>query len=355
MRTSPWLPVGLLVIVVAGFGGAVAVAQQGPGDADAAGAPCGAVGWSTAGDTVVPAPFVPPGGGGTVVNAVTLALPCLTSTALVHFAAEVGFLAPGQVRGIAVAVRATCVSGCGAGGTIDGEPELFQLMETGASAQPPLSTHAMAAVVRLPTAGTWRFEAVAYNTGAAGTGLLRRRTLDVQVSATGSLAATPPAPAPTRDLSLPSVVPPVLPSTPTSVPPAVRPDLALSLRPLGPLQPGGRAVYRIDVVNRGGGLAAPPITVIDLLPPALSFVEATGAGWSCGAAGQRVACTFGLPLGPRQRATLLLTVLVGATAGGTVEHTACAAVAGEVNLADYCGTAIDPVSAGRPSPSLRHS
>lgn len=107
---------------------------------------------------------------------------------LAAIAAEVDFLPLNSVQGILVSVRATCVSGCqGPGLTVDGEPERVHVSITNATAFPTLpQSHAMAAVVQLPTAGSWRFEAVAFNEFAGGMGRIRNRTLDVQAFAAWS-------------------------------------------------------------------------------------------------------------------------------------------------------------------------
>ncbi|RPI32070.1 MAG: hypothetical protein EHM70_09880, partial [Chloroflexota bacterium] len=71
------------------------------------------------------------------------------------------------------------------------------------------------------------------------------------------------------------------------------PDLALTATHSGSFNAGSTGTYTLHVTN----LASPvtitsgPVTVVSTLPTGFSFNTASGAGWTCGAAGQVVTCT----------------------------------------------------------------
>lgn len=71
-------------------------------------------------------------------------------------------------------------------------------------------------------------------------------------------------------------------------------DLAVSKTVDGPLIVGANVAYTLTASNVAGPAIERednPITVIDILPAGLSFVSASGTGWTCGASGQTVTCT----------------------------------------------------------------
>jgi uncharacterized repeat protein (TIGR01451 family) len=58
----------------------------------------------------------------------------------------------------------------------------------------------------------------------------------------------------------------------------------------GTITPSAQLTYTILVTNNGPSPAA-NVVVTDVLPAGLTFVSATGSGWSCGNSGQTVTCT----------------------------------------------------------------
>jgi len=68
-------------------------------------------------------------------------------------------------------------------------------------------------------------------------------------------------------------------------------DVSIAKSHIGDLVPGGQVTYTLAAANAGPDVATGPVIVIDTLPAGLSFVSATGTGWSCGATGQVVTCT----------------------------------------------------------------
>src|SRR5262249_20854237 len=70
-------------------------------------------------------------------------------------------------------------------------------------------------------------------------------------------------------------------------------DLSLVKTTGGPFTVGGNGVYLLTVTNVGSGTTNAATTVIDALPSGLSFVSASGSGWTCTASGQTVSCVTG--------------------------------------------------------------
>ena len=65
------------------------------------------------------------------------------------------------------------------------------------------------------------------------------------------------------------------------------------------------ATYRIAVGNRGPNDTASPIVLVDDLPSMLTYVTASGTGWTCQAAAKTVTCTHPatLRVGRRRRSS----------------------------------------------------
>jgi uncharacterized repeat protein (TIGR01451 family) len=103
-------------------------------------------------------------------------------------------------------------------------------------------------------------------------------------------------------------------------------DLSITKTTASTFTVGSNAVYTLTAANGGPQSAAGTITVSDTLPAGLTYVSATGTGWTCGAAGQVVTCTRA---GPVTSGTTLpaitLTVAVGAAAAPSVTNTATVA------------------------------
>jgi uncharacterized repeat protein (TIGR01451 family) len=103
-------------------------------------------------------------------------------------------------------------------------------------------------------------------------------------------------------------------------------DLSITKTTASTFVAGSNAIYTLTATNSGPQSAAGTITVSDTLPAGLTYVSATGTGWTCGAAGQVVTCTRA---GPVTSGTTLpaitLTVAVGAAAAPSVTNTATVA------------------------------
>ena len=75
-------------------------------------------------------------------------------------------------------------------------------------------------------------------------------------------------------------------------------DLVLSKTAIGTVVAGQVSTWRIVVSNIGPDAEIGTITVVDTLPAELTFVEASGTGWTCTAVGQIVTCTTDQDLAP---------------------------------------------------------
>ncbi|MGZ8579531.1 MAG: hypothetical protein ACXWWX_08425, partial [Actinomycetota bacterium] len=68
-------------------------------------------------------------------------------------------------------------------------------------------------------------------------------------------------------------------------------DLEIAKTGPATVEAGGRLVYTLSVTNHGPS-SAQTVSVVDTLPSGVSFVSASGAGWSCSHAGNvSVTCT----------------------------------------------------------------
>lgn len=100
-------------------------------------------------------------------------------------------------------------------------------------------------------------------------------------------------------------------------------DLSMTMTRTGPLVPGTNVSYALNVTNNGPDTLSGSLQVIDTLPAGLSYVSASGAGWSCSANAQIVTCgwTGTLPSGAIAP-TLTLISAVALNASGTITNTA---------------------------------
>jgi len=127
-------------------------------------------------------------------------------------------------------------------------------------------------------------------------------------------------------------------------------DLAIS-KVAGALVTGTNGTFTLDVRNVGTGATTGTITVTDNLANGLTYVSATGNGFSCSVAGQLVTCTRAATLAPGQSVSLTLTVAVSATAGTAIANTATVSTPGDSNLPNNSAS-VGPVTVGTPAPDL---
>lgn len=110
------------------------------------------------------------------------------------------------------------------------------------------------------------------------------------------------------------------------------PDLAIAKKLLGAAVSGQPVKYLVSVTNVGTAAMPGPITVTDTLGTGLTYVSATGTGWTCSASGQTVTCTHP---GPVPAGGSLPAITVTAQSDGTTEGvTNCATVKGAKDAVD---------------------
>jgi uncharacterized repeat protein (TIGR01451 family) len=127
----------------------------------------------------------------------------------------------------------------------------------------------------------------------------------------------------------------------TLVSPVTAPNLSVS-KTAGPFSKGQNAVYTILVSNGGTAPSSGVITVTDTLDPNLTFVSATGSGWSCNAAAQVVTCTTTAAVAASGSAPpITLTVKVSATAPATVTNNVTVGGGGSSNNSSQLVSAVD--------------
>ncbi|HYP24276.1 MAG TPA: Ig-like domain-containing protein, partial [Actinomycetota bacterium] len=100
------------------------------------------------------------------------------------------------------------------------------------------------------------------------------------------------------------------------------------------MTPGTEETYTIRVRNDGPGTVVGPVTMTDVLPQGLTFVSATGDGWSCSATGQTVTCTRPGNLAAAEAAppiTLVVSVAPDAPARSTNRTSATGSVDNDPN------------------------
>jgi uncharacterized repeat protein (TIGR01451 family) len=112
-----------------------------------------------------------------------------------------------------------------------------------------------------------------------------------------------------------------------------------------PVNAGATLTYTLQVTNNGPSTAT-SVTVTDTLPPGVTFVSASGAGWSCGQASGIVTCTrASLTVGIAPNITITVTA---PTSGGTITDiatvTASETDSNPSNNTDSEDTTVTPVA-----------
>ena len=129
-----------------------------------------------------------------------------------------------------------------------------------------------------------------------------------------------------------------------TVPLTAQADLAIAKARSGALEAGRNVTYTLNVSNLGPSTSRGPITVTDAVPTGTTFVSASGAGWTCPAAGAAVStvtCTRAGDLLAGQAAPqITLTLAVDSDLTGQL-----------TNTARVSGTTPDPVAGNNSSSS----
>jgi len=99
-------------------------------------------------------------------------------------------------------------------------------------------------------------------------------------------------------------------------------DFSITKSRVGEFRAGEPATYRLRVGNQGTVTSSGTITVVDQLPPGITFVSATSSTFTCSNQGQTVTCTWNVRLCPRCFYDIDLNVSVQPGLVGSVVNTA---------------------------------
>jgi uncharacterized repeat protein (TIGR01451 family) len=131
-----------------------------------------------------------------------------------------------------------------------------------------------------------------------------------------------------------------------SLPIRTSPDLVITKTSTGAIAPGQVATWTLAVRNAGRGTTTGPTTIIDNLISSLSFVGATGPGWTCSADGQRVSCVYPAFLAAGTSTAVTLQARVSAAATGSISNTAIVKTPNDPREQNDTSTVSTPIAAG---------
>jgi uncharacterized repeat protein (TIGR01451 family)/fimbrial isopeptide formation D2 family protein len=109
------------------------------------------------------------------------------------------------------------------------------------------------------------------------------------------------------------------------------PDLQVTKTANGSFAVGSNGTYTLKVNNAGSASTSGTYTVTDVLPTGLTYVSATGTGWSCSSTSGTVTCNSSTLIAPGATSAnaITLTVLPAAAAAPQVTNTATVSGGGE--------------------------
>jgi SdrD B-like domain/Domain of unknown function DUF11 len=106
-------------------------------------------------------------------------------------------------------------------------------------------------------------------------------------------------------------------------------ELSKALLTVGTINQNDTIQFNLTATNNGPGTAAPGWTITDILPSGLTFTATpldtvfSNANFSCGAgSGQTITCTNSASLASNSSVNLVLSVVVGASASGSLKNVA---------------------------------
>ena len=120
--------------------------------------------------------------------------------------------------------------------------------------------------------------------------------------------------------------------------------LTLLKEHVGDLIVGRPATYRLTAGNTGSTASPGPVTVTDELPAGLSYVSASGDGWTCDASEGTVSCVRAGAFEVDESSVITLTVQVDAAAYPTVVNTATVAGVGSPSSSAVDTAPVTPTS-----------
>jgi uncharacterized repeat protein (TIGR01451 family) len=108
-------------------------------------------------------------------------------------------------------------------------------------------------------------------------------------------------------------------------------DLTIAKSTSASVAPGNDTTWKIVVANEGPSATFGPITVTDTLTDQLTYVSATGTGWSCSQAHGTVTCQRDGTLNAGESSTVSIVTTVNAPIGASVQNNASVVAADAVN------------------------
>lgn len=135
-------------------------------------------------------------------------------------------------------------------------------------------------------------------------------------------------------------------------------DLSLEkIGPTGNATVGGVVNYTLRVRNNGPNTVNGTVTVTDTLPAQITFISASGPGWSCSRSGSTVTCTISGVFGIGYLPDITISISPRNGAIGSMVNTACAAVSNPADNVpgNNCGTATTTVVASSADVSITAS
>lgn len=129
-------------------------------------------------------------------------------------------------------------------------------------------------------------------------------------------------------------------------------DLDLVKSHSGVFETCGEGLYTLRVNNLGPDASGDVITVTDVLPAGVTYLSASGSGWTCAATGQIVTCgTTGVIAAGESSPTIALSVAIGESAYPTVNNTASVSSLNDPNPVNDTTTHGTTVRAGSCTPT----
>ena len=143
-----------------------------------------------------------------------------------------------------------------------------------------------------------------------------------------------------------------VPTPPVPIPAVPFTDLFIVKHHTDTFTVGTNATYSIALFNAGSLASTGGTKIVDTLPAGLTFVSATGTGWSCSAAGQVVTCITlsSVPAAGPFANNITVTVMPSAAAVPTVTNRAVVSEGGDSILDN--NTTIDITLVAQPVPTL---
>ncbi|HET6211125.1 MAG TPA: DUF11 domain-containing protein, partial [Jatrophihabitans sp.] len=121
-------------------------------------------------------------------------------------------------------------------------------------------------------------------------------------------------------------------------------QLRLTKQHVGTFVVGRAGSYRLTVSNTGPTATPGPVSIVDVLPPGLSYRSVAGTGWSCSATAGTVHCSRPGPLAAGESSQLTLTVDVTAPAYPSVTNSATASAPGSPDASGVDTAPVTPLA-----------